>query len=123
MQVGSKMRRFGPQGFQGGGLAHWCPGCEQMHVFTLDGKNASGAQWTWDGNIEAPTFSPSMHIKVGPRPTVPEGRPDAGQVDVCHYFLRAGVLEYLGDSTHALKAQRVPLPDLPEALRDPVGGT
>jgi hypothetical protein len=118
-QVGSKMRRVGAQdGYTAGGLAHWCPACESMHAFALDGKNSSGAQWTWDGNVEQPTFTPSMNIRTGPRPTVPPGRPDAGQIDVCHYFLRNGVIEYLGDCTHALKGQQVALPPLPERLRD-----
>jgi hypothetical protein len=103
-QVGTKLRRIGRlDGSVAGGLAHWCPACEEMHAFALDGKNASGAQWSWDGNVEAPTFTPSMHIKTGP---------------VCHYFLRAGTIQYLGDCTHAMKGQSVPLPDLPVHLRD-----
>lgn len=86
-QVGSKMRRVGAaDGYTAGGLAHLCPACEEMHQFAIDGKNSSGARWTWDGNVELPTFAPSMNIRTGPRPTVPIGRPDAGQIDVCHYF-------------------------------------
>ena len=115
-QVGSKMRRIGaPDGYTAGGLAHWCPACQEMHVFALDGKNASGAQWTWDDNIEAPTFSPSMNIRVnapGPR-----HQPDAAS-STCHYFLRAGVIEFLGDCTHDMRGQKVALPPLPERLRD-----
>lgn len=121
-QVGTKMRRIGSaDGHTAGGLAHWCPACEEMHAFAIDGKNYNGAQWTWDGNVEYPTFTPSMNIRTDPRPTVPVGRPDAGWIDVCHYFLRAGVIEYLGDCTHAMKWQSVPLPELPEHLRDREG--
>lgn len=116
-QVGNKMRRVGSaEGHGAGGLAHWCPACRRMHVFSLDGYNYSGAKWTWDGNVEAPTFSPSMHVKVGPRPTVPEGRPDAGKIDVCHYFLKAGVIQFLNDCTHTMAGQNIPLPDLPAEL-------
>lgn len=33
--------------------------------------------------------------------------------EVCHSFVRAGKIEFLGDCTHALKGQTVPLPDWP----------
>jgi hypothetical protein len=116
-QLGSKLRRIGPpDGYTAGGLAHWCPACEEMHAFAIDGPNASGAQWKWDGNVEAPTFAPSMHIKINP-PGDPHYQPQACS-SVCHYFLRAGVIEYLGDCTHAMNSQKVPLPALPDHLRD-----
>lgn len=116
-QVGTKMRRVGSaEGYTAGGLAHWCPGCEEMHQFALDGKNSSGAQWTWDGNVEAPSFSPSMNIRTN-APDHPHYQPDACS-SVCHYFVRAGRIEYLGDCTHAMKGQTVPLPVLPARLRD-----
>ena len=57
--------------------------------------------WTFDGNLEAPTFSPSF------KHTWQNGR-------VCHYILTAGMLNYCGDSTHALAGQSIPLPVLPE---------
>ncbi len=102
---------------EGGHVAHWCPGCNTWHHFAVDRpfKN-NGARWSWDGNLDAPTFNPSMNIRIGPMPTVPEGRPDAGQIKVCHYFLHGGNIQFLGDSTHALAGQTVPLPDLPEKL-------
>ena len=100
------------------GYAHWCPGCDEMHIFAVDQPFTNGAKWTFDGNVDAPTFSPSMNIRTGPRPMVPIGRPDAGRIDVCHYFLKGGLIQFLGDCTHALKAQTVPLPDLPPLSRD-----
>ena len=115
-QVGSKMRRIGaPQGYTASGLAHWCPACKEMHAFALDGKNSSGAQWTWNGNEQAPSFSPSMNIRTGPYPSDDD---QPGRIDVCHYFLTNGHLQYLGDCTHALSGQTVPLPDLPKHLQD-----
>jgi hypothetical protein len=116
-QVGSKMRRVGSaDGYTAGGLGHWCPACQEMHVFALDGKNSSGAQWTWDGDVENPTFSPSMFIKTN-APDDPRYQPQA-MSSACHYFLKGGVIQYLGDCTHGLKGQNVPLPVLPEYLRD-----
>ena len=29
--------------------------------WTIDHENASGSQWTWDGDSDAPTLSPSLH--------------------------------------------------------------
>lgn len=118
-QVGSKMRRVGASdGYKAGGLAHWCPACESMHAFALDGKNSNGAQWTWDGNVENPSFEPSMLITINAQshPHHLVGEP----TEVCHYFLRNGVIEYLGDCTHGLKGQRIVMPPLPDRLRDPV---
>lgn len=87
------------------GYAHWCPGCRIAHHFNVGG--ASGPQWTFDGNVELPTFAPSMRSF---QPAM-AGRPE---VTLCHYFLRAGVIEYLGDCAHALKGKSVTLPDFPE---------
>lgn len=116
-QVGTKMRRLGAaDGYTAGGLAHYCPACEEMHQFALDGYNSSGAKWTWDGNVEAPSFIPSMHIKVNP-PGHPEYQSDAGS-SVCHYHLLGGVIDFLGDCTHAMRGTKVPLPDLPLQYTD-----
>ena len=116
-QVGSKLRRIGPHSDGvGGGYAHWCPACEELHAFATDNALRNGARWTWDGNIEAPTFRPSMHIKTNP-PDDPDYQPDAGS-SVCHYNLVAGTIEFCGDCTHAMVGQRVPLPDLPLQLTD-----
>ena len=38
--------------------------------------------------------------------------------DCCHYILTDGVLNFCGDCTHALRGQSVPLPELPEWMRD-----
>lgn len=111
-QVGNKLRRTGASdGYTNGGYGHWCPACEEMHAFATDGPQRNGAQWRFDGNLDAPSFSPSMNITIGPDP-------ETGAVERCHYFVRAGQIEYCGDSTHALSGKTVPLPDLPEHLKD-----
>jgi hypothetical protein len=90
----------------GGGLSpswrHWCPGCDMNHIIYTDGRaQPNGHKWTFDGNMEAPTFSPSVNI-----------------VGRCHYFIRAGRIEYCGDSKHALAGKTVDLPDLVEVGED-----
>lgn len=88
---------------------HWCPGCRMMHQIAVEQPFRNGARWTWDGNAAAPTFSPSIHIRLG--------RSNGGADRVCHYFIRGGRIEFCGDSTHALSGQAVDLPDIPPEER------
>lgn len=86
---------------------HWCPGCECAHVFYVGrGKRPC---WTFDGNLEKPTFSPSMRSFL-------HANPEAGEPNertLCHYFLTAGVINFLSDSSdHELRGL-VPLPPFP----------
>lgn len=76
------------------GFHFWCPGCEEPHPFYIKGPHA----WTFDGNQESPTFAPSLIVHGNP---------------VCHSFVRAGRIEFLGDCGHKLKGQTVDLPDYP----------
>lgn len=91
---------------------HWCPGCQLMHQVAVEQAFGNGAQWSWDGNADAPTFSPSVHIRLG---YGDPGRP----ARVCHYFIRGGRIEFCPDSTHALAGQIVAMPDVPAAERQP----
>ncbi len=111
-QVSAKLRRYE------GGYAHWCPACEEMHILP--------DSWTFDGNLESPTFSPSFKhggvqtVKVNGEWTGewvlgPDGK---ALPMICHYILTAGVLNFCGDCTHGLSGQSVPLPDLPAHARD-----
>lgn len=84
---------------------HWCPGCRWMHWIAVEHPFPNGHRWTFDGNVAAPTFSPSVHIRMG--------RGSSGTDRVCHYFIRAGRIEFCGDSTHELAGQTIDLPDIP----------
>lgn len=108
-QVSPKLRSAGR------GYSHWCPGCDEMHLIAVHEPFANGAKWTFDGDVNRPTFSPSINI-YSPRCEWGDGEVTPEQR--CHYFLRAGRLEFLGDCTHALKGQTVDLPDLPPHVRD-----
>lgn len=97
------------------GLSWWCPGCRDMHAvgLGLDG-------WTWDGSVAAPTIRPSVLVR-SVRPGLDEvGRLlDAGlplpvpTPQVCHSWITAGKIEYLGDCTHELVGQTVPMIERP----------
>jgi hypothetical protein len=102
------------------GHSHWCPGCGEMHHIP--------DSWRFDGNVEAPTFSPS--VKITGKKIVKDAqgkwtgewvRDAAGKTidDCCHYILTAGQLNFCADSTHDLAGKTVPLPPLPAFHRDP----
>ena len=113
-QINSKLRSVA------GGFAHWCPGCEGMHVImTHRDPDFPGPAWSFDGNTDAPTFNPSVLITyngsdVGQKRDGDDERAPAAR---CHYFLHAGVLQFCGDSTHSLAGQNVSLPDIPASHR------
>lgn len=90
----------------------WCPGCDDAHRFEIVGEDGSHPDradcWTWDGNLEAPTFAASMLVRWT------WGTPPVDKV--CHSFVRAGAWEFLGDSTHALAGQTVPMVPVPDWL-------
>lgn len=95
-------------------LAFVCPGCALMpgggsglHMLPVNSPNKA-PQWEWNGDLERPTLSPSILTRGA------EHHEPALSRHVCHSFLRDGVFEFLGDCTHPLVGQRVPLPDLPD---------
>lgn len=110
----SKLVRLDKTYWPQGGYGHWCPGCNNGHEINVDAPNASGAKWSFDGNVVSPTFSPSINIRWGrfvdPNFKFPDGEDDSG---VCHYFIRSGRIEFCGDCTHALAGKTVDLPDIP----------
>lgn len=87
------------------GIMYWCPGCDSPH-----GINTQGGPpvWQWDGNAESPTCSPSVRcFMIDPETNE--------QTTLCHHFIKAGKIEFLSDSPHALAGQTVDLPDWPYA--------
>ncbi len=78
---------------------HFCPACEEVHPI--------GLSWTFDGNLEAPTFAPSVRHTIYPLSTTPAAP------RICHYFIRAGRIEFCGDCTHEFAGKIVPLVPLP----------
>jgi len=98
-----------------------CPGCASrgegwtgLHALPVNGTVQGATKrpfWQFDGNLQAPTLSPSILT----------GRGDP-QGFVCHSFLRAGVFEFLGDCTHTYRNQRVPMVPLPDWFVDERGG-
>lgn len=73
----------------------WCPGCQCCHGVWTTKPNYLGARWGFDGNLDHPTFSPSIVTR--------------SENSVCHLFVRNGTIQFLTDSTHALAGKTVPM--------------
>ncbi len=83
----------------------FCPGCKQLHgVWTSKPNIVNGKPqiWTFNGNVDKPTFSPSIHIT---RTRTGSSKPET----ICHSFVRDGKIQFLGDCRHDLKNQTIEL--------------
>lgn len=95
-----KLRTFD---LEAGGKKHYffCPGCQSLHAFVTNREQSPC--WSFDGNMEAPTFNPSLLVQGTIR---------------CHLFLHNGKIEFCGDSEHDLKNKSVDMVDLPPWFKD-----
>lgn len=116
-QLSAKLRSL-----QGGSLMFFCPGCQEAHAVSTPG-------WTFNGDVEKPTFVPSILVRSGHYAKATDScwctynkehpeNPTTFKCYQCHSFVTNGRIQFLGDSTHALANQTVDLPDLPDYLRD-----
>jgi hypothetical protein len=72
----------------------WCIGCERVHGLPSRKNPDDGVRpnWYFNGNIENPTFTPSLLHPHKP---------------VCHLFIEEGQIRYLDDCDHKLAGQTV----------------
>lgn len=98
-----------PPGYKGSEHREYgftCPGCKCDHSYVTQ-RDASypGPVWEFNGNLESPTFKPSLLVNGNPKylnPTTPR----------CHLFLTDGVIDFLSDCAHEFAGKKYPLPDL-----------
>ena len=93
--------------YYAGQYVHYCPACKQIHPIAVDLPFSNGAKWSFNGDPERPTFSPSVNNMTEYQP---------GKRHVCHYFIREGMIDYCGDCTHDLAGKKVPLPPIPDSV-------
>lgn len=83
-----------------------CPGCQIGHYVTIEPYRASnGASWRFNGDLEKPTFQPSVLSRWDFDPVTQK------ESKVCHLFVREGKIHYLSDCTHSLASQVIDLPE------------
>lgn len=85
--------------------------------------HAGGPRWGFNGDLERPTFTPSVLTRSGHYAGAhghgggcwctwerEEGAPPPFACGVCHSFVRHGQVQFLADCTHAMAGQTVDLP-------------
>lgn len=108
-------------------LTWWCTGCDGPHQIAHGSGN--GPRWSWNGDLEKPTFTPS--VLVSGHGLTPKGQAEAdawfeahcpkpapkfdSAPTVCHSFVVDGQMQFLSDCTHKLAGQTVPIPVWPAA--------
>lgn len=113
---------------EGGGLAFYCPGCKDTHTIRIG--DGAGPRWAFNGNTDRPTFTPSVLVRSGHHVPGHDSEscwckynaehpddPAPFACGICHSFVIDGQIQFLGDCTHELAGQTVPLPDLPESVK------
>lgn len=89
------------------GYLIFCPACDNAHY--LDKR------WTFNDNLEKPTFSPSLLLRGKVMPTDEEcDRILNGETVeladlVCHSFITDGKIQYLSDCSHSSKNMTIEL--------------
>lgn len=102
------------------GYSFKCPGCGHYHDINTEKPRSNGAQWKFNGDINNPTFQPSVNTAYGhfvdgqPQPPdcflCNEGMQSCGR---CHFFIIDGKIHFCSDCTHHLNGvQNVELPDI-----------
>lgn len=99
----------------------FCPACKCGHAVWTEKKNHLGAVWTFNGNMEKPTFTPSLKIwqETWTPPVTPENLeqwqqkpwPQTKVTHVCHTNVTDGVIHFHPDCTHAFGGKQVPMED------------
>lgn len=123
-QLSSKLRTLSDNH-----LGYWCQGCEMLHQVGV--KEGAGPRWEWNGNVEFPTFKPSVLTQwytYEPPASFDDlellEKIRSGEIvqtrvnKICHTFITDGVVQFLGDCTHQFAGQTLPLPDLPKEWTD-----
>ena len=79
-------------------MLFWCPGCKGLHQIPT--KNTHNSNWSFNGDIESPTFSPSILTQV---------QKDGNWITICHSFVTDGKIQFLNDSKHLFAGKTVEL--------------
>jgi hypothetical protein len=86
-------------------IAFHCPGCETRHAI-------STKRWTFNGDGDKPTFSPSILVRTGTQVDPAYIRKAGDPPTRCHSFVRDGRIQFLSDCDHALAGKTVELPSI-----------
>ena len=89
--------KYNFNGIEGTQYLFFCPACGNAHGPVVP-------RWSFNGDLEKPTFSPSILAKVDDR--------------VCHSYVTDGKIQYLDDCSHNLRGQTIDLPDFDDIWKN-----
>lgn len=109
---------------ESGYVSYSCPACGHLHSVPV--RPVAAERWNWNGNLEAPTLTPSVFNRSIKPLTEEEGLAyDAAYESLgaailndsrfrwwCHHFVTDGKIVYCNDCTHSYSGQTVPLPEM-----------
>jgi hypothetical protein len=85
-----------------------CPACGIGHSCRIGAQQPGLPLWSFNGNLDAPTFHPSLVVRWTRR-----------ELSVlCHSFIRDGRMQFLSDCTHEFAGRTVEIPDLEPGWAD-----
>jgi hypothetical protein len=88
-----------------------CPAGHDHYINTKV-PNHKNAQWNFNGNLDSPTFTPSINERTGYYVN-PEMYADAKNESYhCHFVVTDGKIYFCGDCSHELKGQTLDLPEI-----------
>ena len=76
----------------------YCVACKDHHSYTMN------RGWSFNGDFEKPTFTPSLLVRWEFNGEQPEKR--------CHLFVQDGKIKYCGDCTHSMAGQTIDMVDI-----------
>ena len=82
-------------------VMHWCYGCKTPHPIWVNTE--CGPRWSFNGDIELPTFSPAISHRRFNEVTDKEF--------ICSYTILDGKITYLKECTHSMAGKTLELPD------------
>lgn len=111
----------GPEGY----TTFWCPGCQEKHALRVRVEGGRRPSWEWNGSVDAPTFTPSVLVRVGhfaegwtqgdkcwcTWAAEHPGEEPSFECSQCHSYVTNGSIQFLADCSHSLAGQTVPLPE------------
>ncbi len=90
----------------------FCPGCKLTHGFNA-GEGSPKPVWQFNNDFEKPTLKPSHKTWWSGKVN---GKWEK-EANVCHSYIKDGMIQFLSDCTHELKNQTVALPDIDKAYK------
>lgn len=96
-----------------------CPGCRETHVIAIGDATGQGG-WVFNGDVDAPTFTPSILVTGSQKLSDAEADiiMGGGRIEKrplrCHSYITDGQIQFLDDCSHGLAGQTVALPEWAE---------